>query len=60
MIRFDPRFEEESQELGLRYLDNDEGLSPGEFIEKYASMELREEVRRIDRICADNRADGCR
>ena len=60
MIRFDRQFEDEARELGRRYHDDDEGLTPGEFIEKYASPGLKEQTRCLKENAAKLRAEGCR
>ncbi len=60
MIRFERTVDEEDRELGRRFLEDDEGLDLGSFIEKYASPELKEYNRRLKENSAKLRAEGCR
>ena len=60
MIRFDPLFEDESCELGRRYMEDNEGLDLDSFFDKYASPDLKEYSKHLDELYAQVRAEGCR
>lgn len=59
MIKMDSEFDEESCELGARYLSDNEGLTIREFIEKHASSGLKQYVADLDEAYKQLKAEGC-